>query len=422
MKEKLQAFLHWAWQPHRRPKTILMGTLLFVIFLIFTKPQSASVESTETTYSVEATTVYPMPIPSSLYLYGMVEAPEKTTLVSTVSSHVHETLFKEGMRVHAGDVLVALDALEPELVYKQRAADLQESEALIIAEENRYQNDIAALAHEEALLALYTKSLDREKQLAQKKMGSEANVDKAQQSVETQALVVETRMLSLADHPARLAQLQARYEKASALEMQAKIDLSRTQIMSPYNARVAKVHVSPLERVQIGSPLVDIFKSDDLEVRVQIPTRYIDAFEKSRADNLPIRARAIVDGKNYPLVFSRLTSESDPGHGGVDAFFTVDKNAPHLSLGRPVDVVLELPSLTSVIAIPVTALHGHDHVFKIENNRLVNVSVELTGERLSKGTRQYLITSPHLKPGDTVLTSLLPNAVSGIRVNIVEPK
>lgn len=419
--EKWQVFWLWAWQPHRRHKTILGGALLAVALLILTKPHSVSVNNTEPSYPVEAKTVYPMPLPTSLSLYGIVEAPEKTTLVSTVSSHVRDTMVKEGAFVRAGDILVSMDSLEPELIYKQRAADTREIEALIVAEENRFTNDTAALAHEQALLDLYTKHLNREQQLAQKKMGSESNVDKAQQAVESQSLVVKTRTLSLSDHPTRLAQLEARYEKASALEMQAKLDLARTQIISPYSARIARVHVSPLERVQMGSPLLDIFKSDALEVRVQIPSRYITAFEKTHADKLPIRARATIDGKKYPLVFSRLTSETDPGHGGVDAFFTIDKNAPHLALGRPVDITLEIPTLLPVIAIPVTALHSHDRVFKIENDRLVNVAVVLTGERLTKQGRQLLITSNELNPGDRVLTSLLPNAVSGIRVDVVEP-
>ena len=422
IKQRYHQFKHWAWQPRRRSKTILVGACVVVFLLIVTKPHSASVESTETTFNVEAKTVYPMPLPISLYLYGVIESPEKSTLVSTVATHVSATPFKEGSRVNSGDVLVTLDALEPELIYKERAADVKDMEAQMMAEENRYQNDLLSLEHEKSLLALYTRNLEREKQMASKKMGSEASVDKAQQSVESQSLAVNARALSVADHPARLAQLQARLDKASAYEMQAKMDLARTQIISPYNARIAKLHVAPMERVQIGTPLVDIFKGDALEVRVQIPSRYLATFEKSRIKKLPIRATGTIDGKKFPLMFERLTSESDPGHGGVDAFFLVDKHAKNISLGRPVDVTLELPNLTPVIAIPVTALYSHDRVFKIVDNRLVNASVTLFGERLNKGHRELLVTSIDLKAGDQVLTSLLPNAMTGTRVHVIKPK
>lgn len=411
----------WCWQKKRRPLTVVFVALLLVFVLFLTKPSPAVHAFQEAVYAVETQRVFPGEYAPTLFLFGQIESPSRVSLVATIASDVVTTPFREGDYVKAGDVLVELSRLEPTWAYEQRHAQAQQALAALLSEENRYQSDLQALAHEKTLLELYERASTRESTLIQKKLGTEAGLDKAEQSVEMQALTVNARELAIADHQARLLQLQARYDEASAQEAQARLDLSRTLVLSPFNARVAKVSVAPLQRVQPGTSLVDIFSADDLEIRTQIPSRYLAQFEQALAKSHAISAVAKVDERTIPLQFLRLSGETEVGRGGVDAFFKIQQGGEQLALGRTLEISVTLLPLHDVTPIPLTALYSDDHLFKIVDGRLQSVTVQRVGESVdAQGNYALLVKAPALKAGDEILTSLLPYALSGIAVQPIQ--
>lgn len=416
-QQKAREWATWLWQPSRRPYSIAGGAVIIFFLLVITKPGGQSVELPETQYPVETQMIVAQPFPTTLYLYGTIESPSKTQLVSTVTSNVTATPFKEGAIIQPDDVLVKLDPFEPELIVKQRKADVNEIKGLIFSEKNRYAFGQKALAYEKNLSKLNELDLQRMKKLEAQQLTSTAEVDRAQKALDNQALVVNARELELADHPARLAQLESRLDKAQALLDQAEYDLFRTNVTTPYPGRVAHLYVAPLDRVTPGSPLIDIYNAQNLEVRAQIPSKYLPQVFDALAKDQTIRADASVDGQTIQLQLDRLSGEVQAGRGGVDAFFTVTQGANTLALGRPVDLMLSLQNLTPVISIPYTALYSYDRVFKIVDHHLVGVEIDRLGERINEsGEYELLITSEDLKNGDVILSSLVPNAMSGMKV------
>ena len=70
-----------------------------------------------------------------------------------------------------------------------------------------------------------------------------------------------------------------------------------------------------------------------------------------------------------------------------------------------------------MVALPVSALYRNDRVYVIEDDRLQSVLVTQVGEMLSEdGTMQVLVQSDELQAGDKILTTLLSNAMSGLKV------
>lgn len=408
----------WLWVPSRRPYCILGGVVLFVLFLVLTKPSGQSKEAPDPSHQIETLSVHLQPLATSLNLYGTIESTSKSTLVSTVNSSVAETPFKEGDLIVYGDTLLLLDPIEPQWVAQQRSADVQELEGLIATEINRHEANLKALAHEQELLALQKQALDRQIKLATQKLAAAANVDLARLEVLRLSLTVEARQLEIKDHQARLAQLESRLSKARAHHAQAELDLSRTRLVSPYSGRVAKLHVAPLDRVTPGTPLMDIYEHQALEIRTQIPTKYMTQVHQLIRSGKTVLGQAKIDGQTLNLELVRLSGEVQSGQGGVDALFKVLGDYPTLALGRPVNLSVALENDTPLIAIPYTALYGHDRIFKITDHVLQGVTVTRHGERLNdQGQAEILISSNELADNDLILTSLLPNATTGMKVN-----
>jgi multidrug resistance efflux pump len=408
----------WLWQPHRRPYSIVGGTVLFVVLLILTKPGGQARDVPDPSHLIETQIISPQPLATTLYLYGTTESPAKSTLVSTVNSSIAQTPVKEGAMIKEGDLLLLIDPIEPQFISQQRSADVQEIEGLIHTENSRHQANLKALEHEQALLDLQNRALDRQQQLFKQKLTSQASVDQAKHEALKLALTVNARELEVADHESRLAQLEAKLSKARAQHALAELDLSRTRLVSPFQGRVAQLHVAPMDRVSPGTPLMDIYEHESLEIRTQIPTKYLSRLQEQLKLGEPVLAQAKIDGQTVAAQLERLSGDVKLGQGGVDALFKITDSHPNLALGRPVDLLISLNNPKPVVAIPYTALYGHDRIFKIVDNHLEGITIERFGERINaQGETELLISSEALADNDIILTSLLPNATTGMKVH-----
>jgi len=87
--------------------------------------------------------------------------------------------------------------------------------------------------------------------------------------------------------------------------------------------------------------------------------------------------------------------------------------------GRTLSLKLNLPVIDQLIPLPPVALYGTDRVYRVTDSRLEAVKVEHYGDRLSDtGEPQVLVRSAALQAGDQIITTQLPNAVSGMLVEV----
>ncbi|MGI9336383.1 MAG: efflux RND transporter periplasmic adaptor subunit, partial [Gammaproteobacteria bacterium] len=202
----------------------------------------------------------------------------------------------------------------------------------------------------------------------------------------------------------------------------AELDLSRTTIVAPFSGRIAGVHVAAGDRVRPGDALADVFDTDRLEVRAQIPLRYLPDVQAASAGGLPVQAGAEVDGRSLVLALDRLSAAVGESSGGADALFRVTGGAEWLQLGRIVSLGLSLPAQADVVALPYASVYGANRIFVIgEGERLSGLRIERIGERrTARGGREVLVRSPGLEAGSRVLVTQLPNAVDGLKVKARE--
>ena len=404
------------------PLLILAAGVAGMVALVKSKPEREPLGAEERSWPVAVVVVEPGTVTPQLPLFALVDSPRVTHLSSAVTADVEAVDVLEGEQVLLDDRLLALDDREIRLVLAQRDAELAGFEADLEHESLRHRNNLAAFAHEEELLELARREVARARNLAQRKVGSQASLDKVRRDEERQMLAVEQRKLAIREHESRRKQIEAKLAKATAQQSQAMLDLERTRVYPPFAGRITEVFVSPGDRVRPGDRLVAMFDGDMLELRAQIPLRYLPVVHTALDRGESLDARANVDGQEVHAVLHRLTARVDRGSGGADGLFRVTQGNAWLQLGRTVGLVLDLPAVHGAVAAPREALYGTNRVFVLDGERMRSVEVERLGDaRADDGSDRVILRSPKLKSSDRLIVTHLPNAIDGLKVRLAGP-
>ena len=223
------------------PLLILAAGIGGMVALVKSKPTRAPLGAEERAWPVAIAEVQPGTVTPQLVLYALVDSPRVTHLSSAVTADVTAVDVLEGQRVGPGDRLLALDDREIRLVLAQREAEMAGFEADLEHERLRHRNNLAALEHEQNLLEIARREVDRARDLAERKVGSEASLDKVRREEERQMLSVEQRRLMIREHESRRKQIEAKLARARAQQSQAVLDLERTRVYPPFAGRITEV-------------------------------------------------------------------------------------------------------------------------------------------------------------------------------------
>jgi RND family efflux transporter MFP subunit len=231
---------------------------------------------------------------------------------------------------------------------------------------------------------------------------------------------LNARRTQIKTYDAKIKQLQARLQRAVALRDAAKLELERIQIKSPFSGTVAKVEVAVGDRVRSGDALLTLYDNAALEVRAQIPLRYQAIVLNSLAKKQSLSAEVIIAEHPVRLRLTRIAGQINKDSGGIDGLFTVEKGQELLRLGQLLNLTVNLPDATEIIALPFEAVYGTNRIYKLQDDRMQGVSVERIGEKIGvAGESHILVRSVELKPGDKIITTQLPNAMDGLKVQVL---
>ncbi len=400
------------------PVLALLLAALISVILFKTRPTPVIKAVEDPVWWVDAVTVNKAAHQPSLLLYGHSQSPSFSQLSAAVEADVSRLLVRAGEQVSQGQALLELDTRELELLRRQRQADLAELDAAIASEKRQRKRDKALLKHEKELLALAERAVTRATTLSQSALGSQANLDEALQQREQRAQAVTSRHQAIADHPTRLAQLQARRETAAARLAEVELDLQRSVLRAPFAGRVVSIKAAPGQRVRPGEILIEVFDRDQLEIRAQLPATYADLVQQALLSGLTLRASLHHGGSRFELTLERLAASVAEGQAGLDAFF-IPQPGLTLPLGRVMEVLLQLPAQSESLLIPREALYDTNRVYKIIEDRLYPINVEWLGEqRTLAGPGPLLVRSAELENGDLLLASKLATAMGGLKVQV----
>lgn len=399
------------------PIVILSISVLVFMGLSLSKPEKKTIERPEKVWRVKSVPVQFEQISPEITVYGRVETPRRASLNAAISADITQVNVLEGAVVSQGNVLLTLDNSDAYLLLNQREADLAEVNALMSSEQARYRRDKGLLANEKSLLVLAEKAVTRARKLDASRLVTRSSLDDAVANEQRQIVTLKRLQHDVAEHPARLAGLKARQARAKALLEQAKLDVERSIIKAPFNGRIANLNVSIGDRVRVGDNLLSIYDLDELEVRAQIPGRYLRQIRDGLTQGQAAMATAILDGKPLNFELTRLSGETRQDSGGVDGLFSLAGDNHTLALGTFIELSLSLGTQDNVMVMPFNALYGLNRVYRIKEGYLEAVKISRVGEYKDKeGQTQLLVRSDELRQGQRVVSTQLPNAITGLRV------
>lgn len=404
----------------RKLLPLLMIVLGIAGFLLLkaTRPEPAEVSATERSWLVQVQEVNPTRATPVLPLYGEVVAPDLQTITATLAGRIDRLPVREGQQVSEGDLLVALDAADIEPVLAQARAQVADLEAQVRSEQVRYRNDQQSLESEKAILDNARRQFERIQSLVERNLASRESLEAATDTLARAELTVRTRERAIAEHPARLQSLEARLSQARASLSSAELDGERAVSTAPFDGMVTKLQVAAGDQVSRNQALLSIYPIQGLEVRARVPQMYFGELVDALAEGATLTATAENSGQRFELV--RFAGLSDPA--GTEAVLELKGESGALRPGALQPLLLQRPERDNLIAIPFSALYGADSVYIMtDDNRMQRVTVQRVGEALSEnGERRLLIASEHLKPGMHLITTHLPNAITGLKVKLAD--
>jgi hypothetical protein len=230
---------------------------------------------------------------------------------------------------------------------------------------------------------------------------------------------VITREAEVVRHVANRQQLEARLQRNRAALDEAQLALERSRVIAPFDGVIATVPVAEGDRVQIGKVLITLYPLDELEVRARIPVRYQAEIQGALNNAQRLTAHAELAAHRVEMQLDRLAGEADPS--GIDGFFKVTHGAGRLRLGNLLKLQLHRPSQTDLVSIPFQSIYGNNRIYLLRDGRMFGIEVETVGQYLPTDTPpSLLIRSPQIETGDRIIRTHLPNAVTGLKVEVIE--
>jgi len=318
---------------------------------------------------------------------GLVVAAREVTLKAQVSGRVLEVApdLLEGLYVDAGTVLAHIEADDYELKLEQAASTLELRSAELELEMG------------------FQRVATREWEL----LGDSDDV------------MVGSSSLALREP--QLKQAKAMQRSAQSALDQAKLDLSRTEIVAPFNALVLSKSVEIGSMAGTGGEVARLVSTDAFHVRVSVPVRQLAVLEIPGAEAL-VR----IDGTDTALpgrVISLLGDLDPDGRMArvlvevKDPLGVAPENAerPKLLLGSYVAVEFVGEELPGSVTIPRDALHNGDNVWIVRPDSTLEIRpVEVVWKN-----RDTVVIGSGLNIGERLITSSLSFAADGMAVSVI---
>ena len=352
-----------------------------------------------------------------LVTYGKLEARQSANLTTTLSAPVKKVVMPEGSWVNQDDLIIELDDAEAALALNAAQASYERSQAQL--QSTRVEHLLAdeLTQHHADLATLAESNLNRYRELHERGMISDSVLDEVREQASERAMVLARHMSAVEDFPNKVDQQLTAVREAQARMQQAEMDLKQTAVRAPFPGRIISIGVAAGDRVSPGTALVEIADYEQLEIRTSVSAELGIRLRQALQAEQKIMATTQLGDQSVEFVLDRLSGNIKPGQSGLDAFFHTPMNQS-LVIGSVMNLLVELPPEHEVIAVPMQSLYESDRVYRVENNRLNAISVTRVGDYIDdQGQFRILVRSDELKAGDSLMTTQLPVAISGLLVS-----
>ena len=303
------------------------------------QPDTSAVRPKATVSSVPVSVMEPAQsaFQPRVRLNGVVEARTVTSLVPQVEGRVIEvsSSFRSGTTVSKGDVLFVIEPADYELAVDRTLAEIE------IA-----RSELARLEAEGA---------------AEREVWRSSYPDR--------------KIPDLIARTPQIAAAKARVYSGEAARAAARLDLERTVVRAPSDARILEARLDVGQVVSRNAAVGSLFSMDSLEISVPVSAdelRRIGPVEGRRALIMPPTGPAM-EG----TVVRRAASLDERTRLGT--LFIASETSSALTLGEFVAIEIDGIPTDNAFRLPPAVLTSRDQLWVVENGRLVERRVEILG-------------------------------------------
>jgi len=372
---------------------ILAITISLSYYWLSNKPKAKRVHASKVAPLVEVFQAQAIDYPVTVTAMGNVIPAQNVNLTSRISGMVTSVSphFIPGEFLKKGEQIIQLDPTDYELLVKQKENELEKAKFNLTLEKGQQ-----AIAQRE--FTLLNTPLDEQ----------------------SKNLVLRKPHLALA---------RSAIKAAEATLKQARLDLSRTRTVSPFNAIVLETNAhigSWVSTFSTGTPLVKLAGIDSFWVIAALPTDKlskidIPSINSSAGSKATITHSAAwgAQGSRNGTV-KRLKAELEASGRLAELIIEVkdplsqlaeNKGAPALILGSFVRVEITGDTLHNVIALPDSVVHNGMQLWLLSEQNTLEVK---TITPIWKGAEQVFIDAEQLPKNVRIISSNLSTPVQGM--------
>ncbi|TAA47804.1 efflux RND transporter periplasmic adaptor subunit [Corallincola spongiicola] len=412
--------------------------LLALIVIIALKGKPALSPSTENAAAVDILVVKQQLIAPTIEGFGRVEPKQIWQAVAEVSGRVvyrNPDMYK-GKTLPAGSTLLRIDRTDYEISLAEAEADHRAIEVQLEGKTLERQNLALSLQIEHDRLALSKQELTRKKQLKNKNLVSQSELDLEAQNLLQQQQKVQELENQLKLMPNEEELLQAQLRQASARVDDAKRKLDKTEVVLPFRGRIAEVDVELDQVVNSQQVMVSAHGMQLMNVNAQVSIHDMRTLVRSlnfkpldngmpQVSELGMTAELILEGFDFnyrwPASVDRISDTVDPSQATVGIFLEVEQN------WQEIEPAVKPPLVNGMFLraeikgkpkahwlLPLKALHGNQ-IYLLDNNDQLQI---IPAKMLFFNGQSVAITA-ELSPGNRVITTDLMPAVAGMALKVI---
>lgn len=337
--------------------------------------------------------------------------PGQTFYMDAIEGGVVKDMFREsGALVEKGDTILSLSNSSLELEVMNRQAQLYEQMNIVTTTRLQLdQNDLnqkAQLAEIEYQIQLLKPQYERFKQLAEKKLVSERELEELREQYKynqrRKELTYASYQQDSLSRSMQLRQLRLSEDRMSrSLEAVGKI-LDNLIIKAPISGQLSMREMEKGQSINSGERLGQVSVIDSFKVRVAIDELYQPRISKGQEGSFRY------DGGEYRLVIDKIYPTVTEGNFDVDMSF-LGEVPDGLRNGQSLRIRLELGKSAEAVLLPTGGFFrdtGGNWVFVLEEGSDKAVKIDI---RLGRENTEHYEVLEGLKPGDRVITSSYEN-------------
>jgi len=375
--------------------------------------------------------------------FGAVEPSRTWSAIAQVAGRVDfiNPAFVRGGQVNKGAVLIRLAPEEYELAIAQSRANIESAEAQIEEMKLSGTTTNLSLQIEQAALDLAEKELARQTQLVSRGTVSLSVLDDQQAAVLSQRAKLQDLKNKLTLLPSQMKALEQSKSVAEAELKIAQLNLERTVIKAPFDARVAEADAEISQFIAAGAKMGLLDGVEAAEIDVQIPPAQMAGFARlAFGAERPMTGFGALDARDIPLSavvsleidgvgpiwqagVNRISDTVDPETRSIGVIVSVEKpyegvkpgERPPLIKGMFAHVELRGPPVDNVILVPRNAVTGGRLKIVDAESRLRFVDVEIAFV-----FQDAAVLRGGLAAGAKIVISDLSPALDGMLLHAVE--